>query len=86
MQLAGRFLCEAIGPDDNVRRSTGWFDNIVTDVGLNGIAVRGMTSSCWCGTGTATPTAVRSPVRALPANAHTRGQGAYRQGARRRGF
>jgi hypothetical protein len=57
MQMEGWIKCDARGPDGELRRSTGWFHNLVLNSGLNGIGSGVMVSSCYVGTGSTTPTA-----------------------------
>jgi hypothetical protein len=55
IQLAGRLKLDVRGPGGELRRSTGWFHNLVLDSGLNGIGTKNMIFQCYVGTGTAEP-------------------------------
>lgn len=66
-QLRGRFKLEAVRPDGRRRPLTDWFDNLITDAGLNAIGtLQSWMSECRVGTGNATPvvgnTALQSQV------------------------
>lgn len=52
----GFFKLEAIRPDGRVRPLTGWFPNLVTDVGLNRIGTGSYLSACQVGTNNTAPT------------------------------
>lgn len=56
VRVCGRFKLDVYRPDGRLRKSTGWFDNLITDAGLNHIGTNGTwMSACGVGTGTATP-------------------------------
>jgi hypothetical protein len=55
MGLAGRFKLTMTNVTDGSVRETEWFDNIVTDSGLNGIGTTNMVARCYVGTGSTTP-------------------------------
>lgn len=56
-------------PDGRVRKDTGWFPNIITDVGLNQIGTLSTYMSvCRVGTGSATPTALDTGLGAQVAS------------------
>lgn len=66
MECTGRFKLEAINAAGEVTKSTGWFDNIVTNGGLNAMGVQdpSMFSFCLAGTGTTTPAATDTSLTA----------------------
>lgn len=54
--IAGRYRLVVRERDGHVSRDTGWFDNLITNYGLNRIGAGGLASSYgFIGTGTATP-------------------------------
>lgn len=61
--VAGRYKLRAIRPDGTVRELTGWFDNLITDVGMDQIAIYGngsfgiaeLFTKCRVGTGNTPP-------------------------------
>jgi hypothetical protein len=67
--LAGRFKLDVRGPGGELRRSTGWFPNLVLDSGLNGIGTDYMITNCYVGTGTAEPTATDTALESFLAQA-----------------
>jgi hypothetical protein len=52
-----------------VKRETGWFDNLITDAGLNRIGSGGIAVHCMVGTGNATPTILDTALAAQVAYA-----------------
>jgi hypothetical protein len=65
-RLAGRFQLLVTGPDGNVKHDTGWFDNLITDQGLDWLGtpppnynttygVPYINTHCGVGTGNTTP-------------------------------
>lgn len=52
----GFFKLEAIRPDGRVRPLTGWFPNLITDVGLNRIGTGSYLSACHVGSNNTAPT------------------------------
>lgn len=54
--IAGRFMIEAVNVETGERRSlTPWFNNLITDVGLDRLGTQELGNYCMVGTGTATP-------------------------------
>ena len=51
----GFFKLEAIRPDGRVRPLTGWFPNLITDVGLNRIGTNSYLIACHVGTNNTAP-------------------------------
>ena len=54
--LQGFYKIEAIQPDGTVRVLADWFENLITDIGLNRWGTGGTVQFCRVGTGTAQPT------------------------------
>lgn len=54
-QLSGRYLIEVRRPDGRIKLRTPWFNNIVTDGGLNRIGVSDFLTHCYLGTSNAEP-------------------------------
>lgn len=55
--MSGRYKLAAVNAETGeVREETPWFDNLITDAGLNRIAQGGFMQICMVGTGSATPT------------------------------
>lgn len=58
--VAGRYRIDAIRPDGSIRELAPWFDNLITDRGLDFIGSAGTTIdnllACQVGTGNTTPT------------------------------
>ena len=55
--LAGKYRLEVKRPDGSVRLDTGWFDNLITTAGLNGLATTtNQFVYCQVGSGSGTPT------------------------------
>lgn len=54
--LKGFFKLTAIRPDGRQRPLTGWFPNLITDVGLNRIGTGSYLSACHVGNNNTTPT------------------------------
>lgn len=54
--MRGFFKLEAIRPDGRVRPLTGWFPNLITDVGLNFVGQGSYLNACHVGTNNTTPT------------------------------
>ena len=67
--LAGRFKLDVRGPGGELRRSTGWFPNLVLNSGLNGIGTDYMINSCYVGTGTAEPAETDTALESFLAQA-----------------
>lgn len=53
--LKGFFQLTALRPDGRRRPLTGWFPNLITDVGLNAIGTKSYLNACHVGTGNTTP-------------------------------
>lgn len=54
--VAGRFKLEAVNEETGERRELApWFDNLITDLGLNHLGTSGIGQFCLVGTGTAAP-------------------------------
>lgn len=68
--MAGRYKLEAV-KDGIVQRSTGWFNNLITDAGLEALGAMGGSSSaiayCHCGTGTTAPANTDTTLQAYVA-------------------
>lgn len=64
--VAGRYLIEAVCADGARRTVADWFDNLITDAGLNLLGTSGAFDRCHVGSGTTTPaptdTAMVTPV------------------------
>lgn len=55
--MSGRYKLAAVNAETGeVREETPWFDNLITDAGLDRIAKGGFMDVCMVGTGSATPT------------------------------
>lgn len=54
--LRGYYKLEAVRPDGRVRPLTGWFPNLITDVGLNRMGISATLQACQVGTDNTTPT------------------------------
>lgn len=58
-KLGGRFKLETFGPNRELRRSTGWFRNLITDYGMERYVSQSSNTTVryWChvGTGSAAP-------------------------------
>lgn len=67
----GMFKLEAIRPDGRVRPLTGWFPNLVTDVGLNRIGTGSYLSACHVGTNNTTPTFADTALAGFRAGTNT---------------
>lgn len=70
-QVAGQFRLVVRGPDGEVRRDTGWFDNIILDSGLNRWGTNTVVSGVAIGTGTSTPVATQTGLDAQSAYTST---------------
>lgn len=76
-KVSGKYKAVVRGPDMGIRRETGWFDNIVTNAGiqmlLGGASVINGASafyiSCCVGSGNATPTAGDTQLSSFVAGA-----------------
>lgn len=68
LQLGGEYKCSVLNVNTGEERDlTGWFSNLITDVGLDNVGqTGGRTSICQIGTGTGAPsfsdTALQAPV------------------------
>lgn len=65
--VAGQFRLVVRGPDGEVRRDTGWFDNLILDSGLNRWATGTIIGGVAIGTGTSTPVATQTGLDAQSA-------------------
>ena len=54
-QVAGRFRLTATRPDGTVRVLADWFDNLITDGGLNRLGTGAVAEKCRVGSGNTTP-------------------------------
>lgn len=63
VKMAGRFKLNAVRPDGKtVRKSTGWFDNLILDAGLNAMGTSNQIGGCHVGTGTTAPNVGQSTL------------------------
>lgn len=53
--MQGRYKIEAIQPDGTTRLLADWFDNLITDIGMNRLGAGASVQWCSVGTGTAQP-------------------------------
>lgn len=77
-QMSGRFKLDVIRPDGS-KRSTGWFDNLILDSGLNHVGTKGIGSFAQVGSGSATPLAANTSLQSWIAG--TSGQIGQTEGA-----
>lgn len=76
MRMEGRFrLVVRRAVDDSVKTDTGWFKNIITDIGLNRIGTSNAISLCAIGTGTSTPVAGDTSLQTIAASTSTAAPG-----------
>lgn len=62
--LAGRFRLTATKPDGTQRIVADWFDNLITDAGLNRLGTGGIATHCQVGTGSTTPNVLDTALAA----------------------
>lgn len=67
-KLAGRYMFQVYGPDGEPRVNTGWFDNLITDIGLNRIGTGGVGIRCAVGSGSTPPTTSDTALQTLIAS------------------
>jgi hypothetical protein len=64
--MQGRYKIEAIQPDGTTRLLVDWFDNLITDIGMNRLGAGASVQWCSVGTGTAQPaqgdTGLQTPI------------------------
>lgn len=65
--LAGQFRLVVRGPEGDIRRDTGFFDNIILDSGLNRWGTGAVSGGAAIGTGTSTPLATQTGLDAQAA-------------------
>lgn len=65
--LAGQFRLVVRGPEGDIRRDTGWFDNLILDSGLNRWGTGAVSGGAAIGTGTSTPVASQTGLDAQSA-------------------
>jgi hypothetical protein len=65
--LSGRFKLEARKPDGSVETLASWFDNLITDGGLNRWGTGAPFLQCQVGTGTSQPAVTDTALQALVA-------------------
>ena len=76
VQLAGYFnMVVRDAKTLEVKRETGWFQNLITDVGLETIGTRSAFSGCQVGTGSATPAVTDTILQARRAATSTQTPG-----------
>lgn len=76
-QLAGQFRLVVRGPDGDIRRDTGWFDNLILDSGLNRWGTGAVSGGAAIGTGTSTPVATQTGLDAQTAYTTTQTANTY---------
>jgi hypothetical protein len=55
-RMRGRYKLDVVRSDGTIRKSTGWIDNVITNVGLDNIGNHlSSYAYCHCGTGSTTP-------------------------------
>jgi hypothetical protein len=69
--LKGFYKIEAKQPDGTVRMLADWFDNLITDIGLNRLGTGPIVSACRVGTGTAQPAVTDTDLQAPLASTST---------------
>jgi len=67
MGMKGLYRMQVRRADGSLKTDTGWFDNIITDGGLNRLGTGAAGSTCVIGTGSATPSVSDSALQALAA-------------------
>lgn len=55
--------------DDSIKQDTGWFPNLITDIGLNRLGTNFVIDRCCIGTGTSTPNVADTSLQAFVASA-----------------
>jgi hypothetical protein len=64
--MQGRYKIEAIQPDGTTRLLADWFDNLITDIGMNRLGAGASVQWCSVGTGTTQPvqgdTGLQAPI------------------------
>jgi hypothetical protein len=68
MGMKGLYRMQVRRADGSLKTDTGWFDNLITDGGLNRLGTGAAGSTCVIGTGTATPAFTDSALQALAAS------------------
>lgn len=69
--LKGFFKLTAVRPDGRQRPLTGWFPNLITDVGLNRIGTGSYLSACHVGNNNTTPTVLDTALSGFVAGTTT---------------
>lgn len=69
--LAGRYRMRVTGPDGVVRRETPWFNNLITDNGLNRIGTGSIGTFCHVGSGSTAPTVADTALETFVAATST---------------
>lgn len=54
-QMSGRYHLSVVSPDGSRRVVADWFDNLITDAGLNRIGTGGVINNCQVGSGSTPP-------------------------------
>lgn len=75
--VRGLFKFDAVRPDGRVRPLTGWFPNLITDIGLNRIGSGGYLAACQVGTNNTAPTVNDSGLAGYRAGTTTQRSSSY---------
>lgn len=85
--MAGRYRLQVRGPDGEVRRDSGWFNNLILDAGLNRIGTGAVGTYCQVGSGSNTPNVADTSLQSfiastgsVPSSTNDRVDGAEKYG------